>query len=185
MRRYFGSLSGDTLLLLLGVLLSGALLGVWLAGRTDGALIGLLGVLIGSGISNMTAFGVAKNSARWQLYREAMLKRVQTHQHAFRLWRELVFTPDESLQEKRKEAETWWENNCFYLTPEARKGFYACIRYVSTWRNLLNTPPQERSAADCALIEGIWEKIQAVGRELGRGADQLLSPEELSASGLG
>lgn len=62
--------------------------------------------------------------ARHQLRLAAIDRRLQAHQEAFALWRELLgatHTPDVGTTVIK--CQSWWEQNCLYLEPEVRQAF--------------------------------------------------------------
>lgn len=55
-----------------------------------------------------------------------MDKRLQAHQEAFTLWRELFRTVhNEGISEVVMKCQDWWEKNCVYLSKEASEAFVA------------------------------------------------------------
>jgi hypothetical protein len=58
----------------------------------------------------------------------ALDKRLQAHQEAFSLWRELFFSLNTTeVREVVVRCQVWWNKNCLYLEPEARAAFNTCI----------------------------------------------------------
>jgi hypothetical protein len=59
-----------------------------------------------------------------QLRLAAVDKRLEAHQAAFRLWRELVSTLEtDKAAESVLACDKWWSENCLYLEPTAREAF--------------------------------------------------------------
>lgn len=68
--------------------------------------------------------------ATHQLRMAAIDKRLQAHQEAYALWRELVrlaFGDPRLLGEKVMESQAWWDRNCLYLEPAARDAFFSAF----------------------------------------------------------
>ncbi len=65
---------------------------------------------------------------RQQLRIAALDRRLQAHQEAYQLWREIngaLGRPE--LQEVAGKCSKWWGDNCLYLEPEARAAFLAAF----------------------------------------------------------
>ena len=67
---------------------------------------------------------VEELKARHQLRMAALDRRLQAHQEAFTLWRELFGnTHSEEVGKSVLKCQAWWEANCIYLEPKVRQGF--------------------------------------------------------------
>ena len=132
--------------------------------------IGLLGVLIGAGISAATSILLARESRHLQLATAALDKRFAAHQAAYTLWWKLVG----AVHHKEKigavviEAEEWWTKNCLYLDAESRKAFRACITFAFVHQDLLQGP---RTNEATKLIKESWHQIMKPGETLVEGVD--------------
>ncbi len=65
--------------------------------------------------------------AKNQLRLAALDKRLQAHQEAFTLWRELfsaIHSPD--IGKAVINCQEWWGKNCIYLEPEVREALNKC-----------------------------------------------------------
>jgi len=61
---------------------------------------------------------------RHQLRMAAVDRRLQAHQEAFTLWREILSTVHtEEIGKTVQKCQTWWEQNCVYLESKVRVGF--------------------------------------------------------------
>lgn len=94
--------------------------------------------------------------SHWHQLRLAALdKRLAVHQEAYTLWRKLFFTlPGPSLRDMVVQCQTWWEQNCLYLTPEAREAFYEAFHRADNHDNLRGDAQAQREN---------FEQIRATG----------------------
>lgn len=70
------------------------------------------------------AFLIEELKAKHQLRLAAIERRLQAHQEAFALWRELLAnTHTENIGATVIKCQTWWENNCLFLEPSVREAF--------------------------------------------------------------
>jgi len=76
-----------------------------------------------------------------QLKLAALDKRLEKHQEAFTLWRNLLFSLRDEVKIKTAidESEKWWDKNCLYLSDEARSAFHTALILAVDFRNLLRT----------------------------------------------
>jgi hypothetical protein len=94
--------------------------------------------------------------ARHQLRLAGIDKRLEAHQEAFALWRELfraMHSPEVNAETRK--CEKWWERNCLYLEPEVRKAFSAAFSAAHEHAPLL----QDRG--DAELAKANWSVIMA------------------------
>jgi len=65
-----------------------------------------------------------------QLRLAALDKRLEVHQEAFSLWKELSFSimSGKETTPTTIKCENWWWKNCFYLDAESREAFWKAIR---------------------------------------------------------
>ena len=80
-----------------------------------------------------------------QLKLAALDKRLQKHQEAYSLWRKLLFNlrNEEKIAQSIEECQRWWDENCLYLSDEARSAFHNAIFLAVDFRNLPRTEPKE------------------------------------------
>lgn len=119
---------------------------------------GLLGVLIGAGISATTSILLARESRHRQLATAALDKRLAAHQAAYTLWRKIVSAVHhkEEIGAVVMEADEWWANNCLYLDAASRRAFRACLMFAINHKGLLQGP---RSHETTRLVEKSWGVI--------------------------
>ena len=129
---------------------------------------GLLGLLIGAGISAATSILLARENRHLQLATAALDKRLAAHQTAYALWCKIVG----AVHQKDKiidvviEAEEWWRNNCLYLDAKSRKAFRTSLMFASNHKELLNGPPSKETAK---LVKENWNEIMETGVALVEG----------------
>ena len=89
------------------------------------AVSAFIGVLVGSAITGTFQYLISEEEQRLELRIVAINKRLDAHQKAYTLWFRLLFTVqhgDENYTMVMK-CQDWWEENCLFLSPEARKAF--------------------------------------------------------------
>jgi hypothetical protein len=130
--------------------------------------VGLLGVLIGAGISAATSILLARENRHLQLATAALDKRLAAHQAAYALWWKIVGAVHhkDKIGDVVIEAEEWWKNNCLYLDAESRQAFRACLMFAFNHKDLLQGPRSEEAAR---LVEGSWKEIMKPGQTLVEG----------------
>ena len=90
---------------------------------------------------------------RHQLSMAALDKRLQAHQTAYYLWREiwvkaLRVDKDDDESEFFKECDIWWAKHCLYLSPEAEKAFRAALSVACVFKNGLRGTVTEQKARE-------------------------------------
>lgn len=99
--------------------------------------------------------------ARHQLRLAALDRRLQAHQEAFTLWRELhgvVHGPD--VGPVVIKLQSWWEQNCLYLEPRVREAFVRAYSAAHTHGTLT------RQHADYPALAESWKEITRFPDEL-------------------
>jgi hypothetical protein len=92
--------------------------------------------------------------ARHQLRLAALDKRLQTHQEAFTLWRELFgATHTDDVGKVVIKCQSWWEQNCLYLEPKVREAFVDAYAAAHTHNSMV------RARADAKDIKESWSRI--------------------------
>lgn len=122
--------------------------------------------------------------AHTQMSLAAVESRLAAHQQAFALWRKLLKNiHDESARDVVKECEAWWNDNCLYLSPDARQGFLEAFWGVNDHPALLKDRSNPTAATEnFNRIIRVGEKITGSvalppigGRELQSVTDPLSS----------
>jgi hypothetical protein len=106
---------------------------------------------------------------RHQLRIAAIEKRLQVHQEAYSLWKKLVHNVHKSNEIGNVviKCQTWWENNCLYLAPNARESFLEAIFCALDHKDVL----QDRSSTGIQLIRNNWDNIMRAGEEIVKATD--------------
>ena len=98
---------------------------------------------------------------RHQLRLAAAEQRIQAHQEAFKLWRKIGANVHRNeIHGVITECQEWWENKCLYLSPDARKAFYAAYITAVGYREL--DPKVKREE---------WKHIKEAGEVIVRAAE--------------
>jgi hypothetical protein len=95
-----------------------------------------------------------------QLKTAALDLRLQKHQEAYTLWRNLLFNlrKEEDLYKAIEDCQKFWENNCLYLTEEVRKAFHSAYVLAVDFKNL----PRE----DTDSIKEWHKEITEAGKKI-------------------
>jgi hypothetical protein len=102
-----------------------------------------------------------------QLKLAAIEKRLECHQKAYALWRNLVWNVHNSdeIGKSVLECQEWWNNNCLFLSPKARESFLNAVFCAANHKDFL----QDRS--NIKLITDNWAKIMAAGKDISESVD--------------
>lgn len=91
----------------------------------------------------------------------AIDKRLQVHQEAYTLWKKLLSAVHtESIGNVVIECQSWWDENCLFLSAEPRKAFHTAFQCASNHASYLNVPPDLK---DNELIDSNFKNITKVG----------------------
>jgi K+-sensing histidine kinase KdpD len=102
-----------------------------------------------------------------QLRMAAAERRLEAHQQAFALWRKLIVTVhnENEIHNVVGECQQWWNNNCLYLSPDAREKFrfaYVCAASHKDYLKDRNNPK---------LITENWVNITDAGEAIVKGVE--------------
>ena len=91
-----------------------------------------------------------------QLKLAALEKRLQKHQEAYFLWRRLFFNlrNEKGIGPAIDKCQKFWEENCLYLSEEARSAFHQAIFLAFDFRNIPKSDPN---------VPKWFERIKAAG----------------------
>jgi hypothetical protein len=130
------------------------------------SLVGLLGVITGALIAEFSRHSSARNEGTHQLRLAALDRRLQAHQEAFALWRRLLADMHDptKIGETVGRCQDWWDNNCLYLTPEARQAFAQAYLTAHTRHVTVQT-------RDVELIRHEFEVIRRAGDLIVQGVE--------------
>jgi hypothetical protein len=99
--------------------------------------------------------------ARHQLRLAGIDKRLEAHQEAFSLWRDLFRSMHSAgVNDETRKCEKWWERNCMYLETEVRTAFSAAFSAAHGHASLL------QNRADSELAKENWSVIMAFPKVL-------------------
>jgi len=129
-------------------------------------LVGLLGVVTGALISEFSHQQSAREQRRHQLRLAALDRRLQAHQEAFSLWRRILkdMSDPAKIGPTVDECQSWWDNNCLYLTPAARQAFAQAYLTAHTRHVTVST-------RDARLIREEFETIKRAGDLIVQGVE--------------
>jgi len=111
----------------------------------------------------------------------AIDKRLQVHQQAYTLWKKLLSAVhSETIGSVVMECQSWWNENCLYLSPESREAFHTAFQCAFSHKDYLNVPSDLR---DKILINSNFENITKAGEVIVRSVElpSLGEAEELDA----
>lgn len=122
---------------------------------------------------------VEELKARHQLRLAAVDRRLQAHQEAFALWRQVMgATHTDDIGKVVIECQSWWEQNCVYLEPTVRAAFVTAYSAANEHRSYL------QARAETELVKSNWKLITDFPNILFQ-AIQLPALSELEAKALG
>lgn len=99
--------------------------------------------------------------ARNQLRMAALDRRLEAHQEAFTLWRELLgAVHSDKVGDVVLKCQTWWERNCLYLSPLVRESFSDAYSSAHSHHAYL------QSRADSKLVQENWARIMKAGNDI-------------------
>ena len=110
-------------------------------------------------LSHQNNLIIEQGSRRHQLRLAALDKRLEAHQEAYSLWRELIHTAHDKSKvfEVVLKCQEWWEKNCLYLDATVREAFYKAYIAANTHKDFVDS----HSNAD--LVRDNWAVIKRAG----------------------
>lgn len=120
--------------------------------------VGFVGAFIGATIPAAMQWFLSRRERLERYKLVALEKRLEVHQQAFRIWRELMVSlnkPDQLAQVVQR-GQDWWNDHCLYLDGKSRKSFYSSL--VSGWLIDKSTSASERRE--------IFKEINLTGKHL-------------------
>lgn len=132
----------------------------YIEGDNANTITALFAVIIGGLITGLTQYWTTTTTIHQQLRVAALDRRMQAHQEAYTLWRKLLFSDRSQPEyyELIQECQEWWENNCIYLSAEARVAFQRA--YLSASDNYLFLKSNE----DSRLLKDSWKDVAVAGK---------------------
>ena len=112
-------------------------------------------------ISHQNKIIIEQSSRKHQLRMAAIDKRLEAHQEAYALWRNLIpnIFNDEKIAALEQECKEWWNNNCLYLEPDAREAFITSYISASMHKEI-------RDSKDTVETKRNWTAIISAGEVL-------------------
>lgn len=107
-------------------------------------------------VKTQHALVLEASTATHQLRLAAIDKRLQAHQEAFELWREMMTVAHQEADltgPTVMKCQAWWNRNCLYLEPKARDAFSLAYSSIGHHRGLVV------SRADVETIKSNWLNI--------------------------
>jgi hypothetical protein len=109
-----------------------------------------------------------QQTRRHQLRLAALDKRLTAHQEAYALWRKLmraaVATDPAVLPEVVSDCQGWWQDNCLFLTAEARDAFHKAFHCAEKHADY-------QRDGDLDGRKKNWSAIRAAGEAIVRGVE--------------
>jgi hypothetical protein len=122
-----------------------------------------------------------------QLRLAALTKRLEVHQNAFILWKKIISSVHhESISDVVIECQQWWNENCLYLTVNAREAFWKSFNSADMHEGLLEENRRLHNADSKKDLTDNWEYIMNAGKVIAAGVtlpptDEQLQIEELDS----
>ncbi len=160
LRKYWMLVIGGTMFLI------GLVMTLW--SSESGAALGILGVVIGAGITTVYQFLDSSTERKHQMAMAALDQRLKAHQEAFALWRKLlakIQLPDD-ISEHLEDCQSWWDQHCLYLTSEARSAFRKAVMISERQAVLI-----QDDRADGTEISKNWDMILDAGDKIIKGVE--------------
>lgn len=99
-----------------------------------------------------------ERKATHQLRMAGIDRRMQAHQEAFTLWREILRSVhSENIDVTTLKCQDWWEKNCLYLEQSVREALSLAMSCAHDHAMLL------RSREDADVVKKNWANITAAG----------------------
>lgn len=121
------------------------------------------------GVKHANAELLERMKLKNQLRLAAVDRRLQAHQEAYSHWRscsEFVFS--EEIHRLAADAFIWWNDNCLYLSADAREAFVKAIRAAREHHELKRN--LEGSAINAMLLQSNMDIVRAAGPLIVAGA---------------
>jgi hypothetical protein len=140
----------------------------WLDFSAD-AVSGVMGIILGAILMTSIQSYNAASERRNQMRLAAVDRRLDSYQQAFYLWRKLLANVHNTDQigDVVVECQDWWDRNCLYLDPDARKAFNVAYMAAANHGLLLVEGRDEESAK---LAQENWRDIIGAGEVIVKGA---------------
>lgn len=110
-------------------------------------------------LSHQNKLIIEQGSRRHQLRLAALDKRLEAHQEAYYLWRELIHTAHDrsKIFEVVLKCQEWWEKNCLFLDATVREAFNKAYVAANTHKDFVD------SHSNPDLVRDNWAIIKNAG----------------------
>lgn len=140
--------------------LRGVLIGV--VSATIGTLAGTAIQIWNARQTELAQIRLAEHSYQLALRSAALDKRLEAHQHAYSLWRQLMGSLfNGEVNAVASECHKWWSTNCLYLDADARKAFFDAFSRAPRHSVLANHKDEQTIEANFEIIERAGNIIAA------------------------
>lgn len=131
------------------------------------ALASLGGVVVGALIAVASQAWSGVLERRHQLRLAAAERRLEAHQQAFTLWRKLLSAvhDEKRIIEVVAECQEWWDNNCLYLSPDAREKFRFAYVCAASHKDYV------KDRSNPKLVTENWSNISGAGEAIVHGVE--------------
>jgi hypothetical protein len=131
------------------------------------ALASLGGVIVGALITVASQHWSGELERKHQLRMAAAERRLEAHQQAFALWRKLIYTvhDENEIHSVVGECQQWWNNNCLYLSPDAREKFRFAYVCAASHKDYV------KDRSDSKLVTDNWANITDAGEAIVKGVE--------------
>lgn len=130
-------------------------------------LASLGGVIVGALITVASQHWSGELERKHQLRMAAAERRLEAHQQAFSLWRKLISTVhnEKEIHNVVGECQQWWNNNCLYLSPDAREKFRFAYVCAASHKDYV------KDRSNPKLVTENWTNITDAGEAIVKGVE--------------
>jgi phosphate uptake regulator len=113
-----------------------------------------------------------QGTRKHQLRLAALDRRLEAHQQAYALWRDLMRVANirEEIGDVVMKCQDWFFRNCLYLDAEAREAFWKAFMAAGS-RPVYLSARVPRSDEDMKTLERNWSLIENAGEAIVKGVD--------------
>ncbi|WP_022668163.1 hypothetical protein [Desulfospira joergensenii] len=156
----------------------------------DKTIYSLFGVVLGSLITSFTTISSSTQNREHQLRLAAIDKRLEVHQKAYSIWTQMrkKYHNSDQMDSFKNDFQQFWDNNCLYLAPKARKaiwdGYHDALEcsFLIEERSTIKGDVSRTREINDRLFENS-KKIKLVGEAITNGVELPAINEELELPG--
>jgi hypothetical protein len=110
-------------------------------------------------LSHQNKLILEQGNRRHQLRLAALDRRIEAHQKAYSLWRELLHATHDKgkIGDVVLKCQNWWENNCLYLEADVREAFNKAYIAANSHREFVEIHSNPE------LVKSNWATIKNAG----------------------